>query len=58
MTQGPQGSAQSRLFLRRMNHLKETLDHEVEAIKISRNKANDHVPRAGKSILEEERSMR
>ena len=51
-----QGAANTRLFLRRLSHLKEKLDSELEPMKISRSK-QDQAPRSGKRILEEERNQ-
>ena len=55
---GAQGSAQARLFLRRLNHLKDKLEKEMDYMNISRMDLNDHVPKGGKRILEEERDRR
>ena len=54
---GPvQGAANTRLFLRRLGHLKEKLESELEFVKISRDKTHDKAPRNGKRVLEDERN--
>ena len=46
------------MFLRRLGHLKEKLDLDMEIVKISRSKAHDRAPKGGKRLLNEERERR
>ena len=55
---GGGGGAQARLFLRRLGHLKDKLEKDLEFMRISRSKVNDGAPKGGKRILEEERDRR
>ena len=46
------------MFLRRLNHLKDKIDKDLEYLRISRSKVHDAAPKGGKRILEEERDRR
>lgn len=52
---GYQHTGQQRIFLRRMNHIKEKIEKDLELIRISRSDPNRGAPRGGLQIIKEEK---
>lgn len=47
--------AQNRLFLRRLNNIKDKMDSHMEALRITPDNADKYAPKGGERLLKEEK---
>lgn len=52
------GPGQVRLFLRRMGHIKEKMEKDLEYMRISRSNANKYAPKGGAKLVKDEKARR
>ena len=53
-----QGPGQVRLFLRRMDHIKDKMEKDLEYLRISRSNANRHAPKGGAKLVQDEKARK
>ena len=53
-----QGPGQVRLFLRRMGHIKDKMEKDLEYLRISRSNANRHAPKGGAKLVQDEKARK
>ena len=52
------GPGQVRLFIRRMGHIKEKMEKDLEYLRISRSNANRFAPKGGVKIVQEDKARK
>ena len=52
------GPGQVRLFLRRMSHIKDKMEKDLEYIRISRSNANRFAPKGGYKLVQEDKARK
>ena len=52
------GPGQVRLFIRRMGHIKEKMEKDLEYLRISRSNANRFAPKGGLKIVQEDKAKK